>query len=568
MKLHKGKSKRTLIFTGITAGAMAVLIVLNLILSHVGLFKAFYIDLTPEELYTATDMLIDELEFVDELGKTDGDKKVKITFCTDPDHLTSSVITRYTYFLALKLQNKFKNLEVETVNVANNPMALAQYKTTSLTELNASNIIVSYGDRYRIAGAMNFWTTNYFSYDGEYKIANLIRSVTAINQPKAYFVTDCGAEYYDIENPTSDMSLDYAYFYDILVQSGLDVKTLSLYAEGEDKIPEDCAMLIILNPKSDFLADESQFNNINYISPLEKVDRFLMDNQGAVIATRDYNKDLELYNYDDFLHEWGFEFGESLVKDNENSTLDQNGEKDPTRVEIRYETEEDSYANAIYGDFANLISAPATVVPNSGYIKCSFGNFVQKNESGSMIVTRNYEPFFTTYDTASAYKFSADTGNYIDSTVLDTSGEIDLAALSIRQNFNTVSSEYTYSYLFCSASAGLFKSDVLGQSSYANYEVTAALVDNISRIDDYASHHLGSSSMNSHRFGGKQIQNATLSEEDEMIYKQDGSGKPVLKKINRGLGTTGKVIFTSLVATVPLAVLAVGVIIVIKRKFL
>ena len=231
MKLHKGKSKRTLIFTGITAGAMAVLLVLNLILSHVGLFKAFYIDLTPEELDTATDMLIDELEFVDELGKTDGDKKVKITFCTDPDHLTSSVITRYTYFLALKLQNKFKNLEVETVNVANNPMALAQYKTTSLTELNASNIIVSYGDRYRIAGAMNFWTTNYFSYDGEYKIANLIRSVTAINQPKAYFVTDCGAEYYDIENPTSDMSLDYAYFYDILVQSGLDVKTLSLLVQ-------------------------------------------------------------------------------------------------------------------------------------------------------------------------------------------------------------------------------------------------------------------------------------------------------------------------------------------------
>jgi len=42
----------------------------------------------------------------------------------------------------------------------------------------------------------------------------------------------------------------------------------------------------------------------------------------------------------------------------------------------------------------------------------------------------------------------------------------------------------------------------------------------------------------------------------------------VLKKINRGLGTTGKVIFTSLVATVPLAVLAVGVIIVVKRKFL
>ena len=75
MKLHKGKSKRKLLFAGITAGSVLVLLVLNLILSHLTLFKAFYIDLTPEELYTATDLLIDELEFVDEKGKTDGDKE-------------------------------------------------------------------------------------------------------------------------------------------------------------------------------------------------------------------------------------------------------------------------------------------------------------------------------------------------------------------------------------------------------------------------------------------------------------------------------------------------------------
>ena len=550
-------------FTGITAAAVVLLLVVNIIMSHVGLFKAFYIDLTPEELYTATDMMIEECSFIDELGKTDGDKEVKITFCTDPDHLMSSVVTRYTYALALKLQNKFKNLKVECINVANNPMALAQYKKTSLTELDVSNIIVSYGDRYRIAGAMNFWTTNYFSYDGEYKLANLIRSVTAINQPKAYFVTDCGAEYYDEENPESEMSLDYAYFYDILIQSGLDVRKLSLYDEGE--IPDDCALLMIINPKSDFLADESQFDSMSYISPLEKVDNFLMGNQGAVIATRDYDKDLELNNFDDFLYEWGFDFGQSLVKDKENC---EGG--DSTNIEIEYETDENSYANAIYGDFANLISAPATVVTDSGYIKCSFGNFVQKNESGSMIVTRNYEPFFTTHDTAGAYLYSSETGNYKDSTTLDGDnvGALDLAALSIRQNFDTVSAEYTYSYLFCSASAGLFKSDVLGKAYYANYEITAALIDNISRVDDYASIHLGSSSMNSKKFGGKQIQNATLKPEDEMIYTQNEEGTPILKKTNYGLGTAGKIIFTSAAMLLPVSLLVAGVIIVIKRKFL
>ena len=395
-----------------------------------------------------------------------------------------------------------------------------------------------------------------------------MKSIAAISQPAAYFVTDHGETYYDPENPESEMSLETSALASLLVERGMEIKLLNLSDESVKAIPDDCALLIILNPRSDFLADESQFNNINYISPLEKVDNFLMGNQGAVIATRDYDKDLKLDNFDDFLHEWGFDFSESLVRDEKNSQLDENGKQDYTRVEIKYETDQNSYANAVYGDFASLVSAPATVVPNSGYITCSFGNFVQKSESGSMIVTRNYEPFLTTHDTAAAYKFSEDTGNYVDSTVFEKDGEFDLASLSIRQNFDTVSAEYTYSYLFCSASAALFKSDVLGQPSYANYEITSSLVDNISRIDDYASHHLGSSSMNSHRFGGKQIQNAILSQEDEMIYKQDADGKPVLKKVNYGLGTAGKAIFTSVVAFVPLSVLVVGVITVIKRKYL
>lgn len=566
MKLHKGKSKRSLIFAGITAGAMAVLLVLNIVLSHCTLFKAFYIDLTPEELYTATDRLIEELEFVDELGKTDGDKEIKITFCTDPDHLTSSAVTRYTYFLALKLQNKFKNIKVECINVENNPMALAKYKTTSLSVIKTSNIIVSYGDRYRMVSAMNFWTTDYFSYDGERLMASLIRSVTSISQPKAYFVTDNGAEYYDVTLNGTGTVQEYTYLYEILTRGGLEVDTLSLYDEAVKEIPDDCALLLILNPKSDFESDSSQFNDINYVSPLEKVDRYLMKTQGAVVATRDYALSGELQNYDDFLHEWGFDFGNSIVKDDENSIYGPDGVKDPTKVEIKYDTNTDSAANYIYGDFANLVSAPSTVVSNSGYITCSFGNLTQSNESGSMIVTRNYQSFFTTHDTASAYY--SDNGNYVDSTVLEKTGTFDLASISVRENFDTVSAEYTYSYIFCSASTELLKDATLSVDAYANYEITASLIASMSRIDDFASIDLGGASYNSKRFGGKQIQKAVLQAEDEIIYGQDKDGKIIHLKTNYGIGLAEKIIFSVIVAAVPVTALVFGIIIVIKRKHL
>ncbi|MBR5140137.1 MAG: hypothetical protein IKV16_03695, partial [Clostridia bacterium] len=200
MKILKGKSKRTQMFAIITLVGIAILIGLNLLLSLVGHSRSVYVDLTPEGLYSVTDRMEKECSFIDEM---EGDKKLKIIFCSDPDNLASNMITRVTYFMALKLENMFDNIEVETVNVNFNPTAVAKYKATSLTTISASDVIVTYGDRYRIAGAQSFWTTgdsgNYFSYNGEYKLATLIRSVTLANEgnPAAYFVTGHGETVYD-----------------------------------------------------------------------------------------------------------------------------------------------------------------------------------------------------------------------------------------------------------------------------------------------------------------------------------------------------------------------------------
>ena len=559
MRIFKGKSKRTVIFSAITVGAIVLLIGVNLALSLVGGGQNWFVDTTPEGLYSLTEAMVNECSFVEELGKTDGDKCVKITFCTDPDRLVANFDTRATYYMALALQKKYSNVEVETINVNTNPTALSKYKRTSLTKINSNDVVVSYGDRYRIVGALNFWTSDYFSYNGEYRMATLIKSVTAINQPSAYFITDHGETYYDPASPESEGSVKTSYFYDLLTDCGLQVKNIAI--SEVDAIPEDCALLIINNPRQDFVTDPDKYNSLSYVSDLEKLDRYLVNKQGAIIVTKDYDESLSLPNLEDFLHEWGFDFSTSQVRDDESSVAGSGGKN----LIAVYETDEDSYAHAIYGDYSNLATSARTAINNTGYITNSYGEQGYRNEAASSETVKRYAPFLKSSAKSSAYFFSEAAGNYDDSSVLDSTGSFDLAALTVRQSFDSITAEHTYSYLFCAASADFFSNESLSNAAYANYDIMTALINNISRVDVYASLELGGTSLNSSSFGGKQLVSTTLSTEDTEVFAPDASE---VVKVNFGISTAEKVVYTVIVAAVPFIVMIAGAVVCIRRKFL
>ena len=80
----QGGNKRTVIFSLITALLIVAVFALNILLNYFGMRNLVYIDLTPEGLYTVSDGME---KYCEELfGKENTeDKKIKITFCTDPD---------------------------------------------------------------------------------------------------------------------------------------------------------------------------------------------------------------------------------------------------------------------------------------------------------------------------------------------------------------------------------------------------------------------------------------------------------------------------------------------------
>ncbi len=556
-KTKGGFFTRNRIFALCAAAGILILLALNLLLTYFGVQKTVFIDTTPEGLYTLTDAFKKECAFIDDSLGEDG-KKVKITFCSDPDTLLSQTVTKLVYFTALEMQNHFDNVEVETVNVTYNPTAVSKYRPTSLTKINPTDVIVSYGDRYTVVNSSSFWMVadkQLYSYNGEYKMASLVMSVTAKHRPVAYFSTGHGETYYDINAPESEGSINTAYFYDLLTERGIEVKTIDLTKATE--IPEDCVLLIINDPTEDFTADESKLDQFSYISPTEVIDRYLVKEHGSVMVAKDPK--LTLKNFEAFLYEWGFKFSTSIVKD-ETSLVDGSGST--TVFPSVYDTTEGSYGYMLYSEFANLSSAPATFFANTGYISCVYGGGTNIDEDGSYSVTREYEPLFFSPDTAKAYEKNDLDGEYRD---VERQGIMQLAAVSTRTETDRSTFENKYSDIFCAASADFFSNELLGNSSYANYQIVSVLTENLIRTEEYASSELGGESLNFDNVGGKTLLTSTISDTTVTDYDSETGNEYI---VAYGLDESTKTVLTVIILIPPIAALIAGLVICIKRKYL
>ena len=549
--IFKGKSTRTKIFSVITIVGILLLFGLNLGFTYISGQRLIMADLTPEGFYTLSDKMLEVCHEILDPDENGEKKQIKITFCTDPDYLIASDKMRATYFMALSLQKKFDNVTVKTVNVALDPTAVSMYRTTSRESITAADVIFSYGGRYKIVDATGFWTSDNFSYNGEYRVASILASLTAINRPVAYFVTDHGETYYDPSNPDSEMSKSLGYLADLLNERGLSIETISL--SEVDEIPDNCALLIINDPKTDFVYDDTRLDEFGYVSDIEKVDRYLMRESAAVMLNKDFR--VTLPNLENFCKEWGISFGDTQVYDPDNALFTTiGGESDDSVFSGTYDSDKQNFGYAYYGGYSTLSSAPKMVFSNTGYVYCSIDMSESMIEMGNKYGSRNYAAFIGTSD--SAYVYS---GNATDA------GVRTLVAAGVRKNLDNYTAENSSAYLFCSASVDFFSNELLGNTSYANYDVLASVISNISRTDRYATIELGGLSHNSPSFGGKQTLTTKLSDSPSKIYSWDA--KEVIK-YNKGLSSTAIVIYTIIVMAVPVAVTTLGIVVFIKRKFL
>ena len=557
----KGKLGRRRLLSIVLPIAFAVIFLFQFWFTGFSEKKQLYVDLTTEGLYTLTDKMVEECSYIPQL-----EDELKITFCSDPDALRGSMQTRVIYFMSLALQRLYPTLKIETVNLKTNPTAVNAYKTTSLSEIEPTDVIVSYGKGFRIISADAFWSTdgedNFFAYNGEYKMATLFHSLTSRNSPVAYFVTGHGETYYDANNDQHEGNRETLALYQLLTERGLVVKTLDLSAVSD--VPDDCALLIINNPRSDYVYDETKGDVYGYISETEKLDRYLTREQGSMMVAVDYKLNAptaeypngQLENLVDFLYEWGFELGDAQLTDKDAclAAKGENGEPDYSNLVGQYLSDDSSYAYAIYGAYASLSSAPRFVVSDAGEVRSAYDLGTGMPEPGSESISRYYAPFLSTTKGGAVRDEKGD---------VIAEGVRDICAIGLRYGLDSQTLAYSYSYIFCANSASFFSEQTLGNPSFANFDVTSALVENISREDVYASMDLGGASLNSASYGGKRLQKETIATTITDIYASDGT----VVKTNQAIKTGAKAAIIVTAALIPVGIAIAGVVIHLRRRF-
>ena len=309
----------------LTALIIAAVVVFNIIFSALGTKFLWYLDLTPELVFTLSDECFDLIENGDDsfensispiemvekfrtenkayneanglnkgdAGWRDEDVMIEIIFCDDIDVIEASYYQKLVYHTALELAVEFPEyIEVVNHNIVRNPSAVSKYKQTANDYIDPSSVIITCGSEYRRYEIRSFYTFDTadaetpWAYNAEKKFAAGILAVTRAETPIACIVNNHG------ESLPSDT------FITSLEDAGYAVEHLHL---AKDEIPEDCRLLVVCNPQSDFgVAD-----GIN-IDEISKLDKFL-DAKNSLMVFMSPESPV-LPNFEEYLEEWGIIF--------------------------------------------------------------------------------------------------------------------------------------------------------------------------------------------------------------------------------------------------------------------
>lgn len=324
---------------------IAIIIVLNSIVSILSSTFGWYADMTDEQIYTVTDGLYDVIDQIDE------DIEIDIIFCQSRDSVESSYpdfaegITGLApvHNTALELSRRYDNINVLYRDAKTEYRYFNEnFPTTSVSQQrpNENTVIIArrgedgtYGTHYRICPKDSFYAADsadnsLFAYSAEMTYAKAILSLSYAKMPTVYFTTGHGESVFRVE----DGSVNYPELVKVFENSGFNVVNLDLLSReficecgmhydineinlslpvltcpmcareysqseveasiGDVQITSDAAMLVINAPSTDFEASE-----------IAKIREYLqIDGSVMCFVNNEAEYLTELYG---FLSQWG-----------------------------------------------------------------------------------------------------------------------------------------------------------------------------------------------------------------------------------------------------------------------
>lgn len=323
----------------LTVIVIALVLILNVVVTSLASTNSWYTDLTGASIYSISDDFEQELDKI--LNPEGGEKKyINIVIMMDEDRFSvNSAYTNYVYHTIKQIEKRFDNVRLVSKDIIKNPEEKTRYQlneadaiyTTDvaieLADANGNPIIERAPKRYSLENFFTWMNTtnestgqttkSIYAYNAEVAFISAIsRLVNFSDRPTAYYLQGHG-------EPTLDQASDWV---DLLDKIGYNVKAINLSYEDfpyESGAKHNSDVLIINAPIYDLLAPTSE--NPDMVSEAKKIREFLQTNYGNLIVMENSSTP-KLHALEELLSEWNLGYGSS-VTDNAHSVSGSNGVK-------------------------------------------------------------------------------------------------------------------------------------------------------------------------------------------------------------------------------------------------
>ena len=323
----------------LTVIVIALVLILNVVVTSLASTNSWYTDLTGASIYSISDDFEQELDKI--LNPEGGEKKyINIVIMMDEDRFSvNSAYTNYVYHTIKQIEKRFDNVRLVSKDIIKNPEEKTRYQlneadaiyTTDvaieLADANGNPIIERAPKRYSLENFFTWMNTtnestgqttkSIYAYNAEVAFISAIsRLVNFADRPTAYYLQGHG-------EPTLEQASDWV---DLLDKIGYNVKAINLSYEDfpyESGAKHNSDVLIINAPIYDLLAPTSE--NPDMVSEAKKIREFLQTNYGNLIVMENSSTP-KLHALEELLSEWNLGYGSS-VTDNAHSVSGSNGVK-------------------------------------------------------------------------------------------------------------------------------------------------------------------------------------------------------------------------------------------------
>jgi len=447
------RAKKNLINTGIIALVIAIVIMLNAIVTILGDKFDWYLDMTDEQMYTISDALKETLKGADmSVG-------VDVIFTCPEDYaeanfsnLSSGDALAYVHSTATQIAKEYPNVQISYHDIDKEPSFFETKFTEIKRFLNSieNPVIIarrtvdkdgniSYGTHFRVYAARSFYgfssqDSSLYAYNGENVFASAILALTLDKEPAVYFTKGHNERLYNTnsESEKSPVQLINLFYY-----CGFKVEEIDL---DNGEVPDDARMIVINEPQFDFSANT-----------ITKLENYMLNKGSVMIFTNpDYNNKLpRLLEFIETRCGVTTNTGDKVTDSGSNLTTD--------KFSFRGEISSNAAANMYLSYLSNATAAKpfftnATSITIDEKFMADDGMY--ENDSYAFTL-----PLFQTSDSG---KYNGVSGNHL--------------VMSVTSVIKNKNDNDAFSYLVYCPSSGFASDDALQNQAYPNQDVILSLV--------------------------------------------------------------------------------------------